>query len=157
MRLEYFQLIDRIVDLNLADRSISSEATIPTENTIFEGHFPGFPLMPGVLLIEAMAQTSGWLIVAANRFKRMPFLAQVKDAKFRTFVMPGQRLLVRAKLVHEGSGYSITEASITLAGKPVCDATLTLRVMDFPNAEVGEKMRETAARVGFPSEVPADG
>jgi 3-hydroxyacyl-[acyl-carrier-protein] dehydratase len=157
MRLEYFQLIDRIVDLNLADRTISSEATIPTENTIFEGHFPGFPLMPGVLLIEAMAQTSGWLIVAANRFRRMPFLAQVKDAKFRTFVMPGQCLVVSAKLVHEGSGYSITEANITLAGKPVCDATLTLRVMDFPNAEVAEKMRETAARVGFPSEVPVNG
>ncbi len=157
MRLEYFQLIDRIVDLNLADRSISSDATIPTENTIFEGHFPGFPLMPGVLLIEAMAQTSGWLIVAANHFKRMPFLAQVKDAKFRTFVMPGQCLRVSAKLIHEGSGYAITAAKITMAGKPVCDATLTLRVMDFPNAEVSEKMRETAARVGFPSEVAVNG
>ena len=157
MRLEYFQLIDRIVDLNLADRSISSEAVVPVENTIFEGHFPGFPLMPGVLLIEAMAQTSGWLVVAMNQFKRMPFLAQVKDAKFRTFVTPGQKLSVSAKLMHEGSGYAVTEAKITLAGKPVCDATLTLRVMDFPNAEVAEKMRETAARVGFPSEVAVNG
>ncbi len=42
--------------------------------------------MPGVLLIEAMAQTSGWLVVALNRFERMPFLAAVKDAKLRTFV-----------------------------------------------------------------------
>ena len=92
MRLEYFQLIDRIVDLNLADRTISSEATVPTASTIFEGHFPGYPLMPGVLLIEAMAQTSGWLVVALNRFKRMPFLAAVKEAKLRTFVTPGQKL-----------------------------------------------------------------
>lgn len=157
MRLEYFQLIDRIVDLNLTDRSISSEAVVPVENTIFEGHFPGFPLMPGVLLIEAMAQTSGWLVVAMNQFKRMPFLAQVKDAKFRTFVTPGQKLMVTAKLTHEGSGYAVTEAKITMAGKPVCDATLTLRVMDFPNAEVAEKMRETATRVGFPSEVAVNG
>src|SRR6185312_13901535 len=88
MRLEYFQLIDRIADLNLADRTISTEATVPTTNTIFEGHFPGFPLMPGVLLIEAMAQTSGWLVVAVNRFERMAFLAAVKDAKFRMFVTP---------------------------------------------------------------------
>ena len=65
MRLEYFQLIDRIVDLNLADRKISTEATVPATSTIFEGHFPGFPLMPGVLLIEAMAQTSGWLVSPA--------------------------------------------------------------------------------------------
>ena len=51
----------------------------------------------------------------------------------------------------------MTAAKITLAGKPVCDATLTLRVMDFPNAEVSEKMRETAARVGFPTEVAVNG
>ena len=91
MRLEYFQLIDRVVDLNLADRTITCDATVPTKSTIFEGHFPGYPLMPGVLLIEAMAQTSGWLLVALNRFERMPFLAAVKEAKLRTFVTPGQR------------------------------------------------------------------
>ena len=89
MRLEYFQLIDRIVDLRLAERKISTEATVPATNTIFEGHFPGFPLMPGVLLIEAMAQTSGWLVVAVNKFERMAFLAAVKDAKFRMFVTAG--------------------------------------------------------------------
>jgi 3-hydroxyacyl-[acyl-carrier-protein] dehydratase len=157
MRLEYFQLIDRIVDLSLPERKIRTEATVPTTSTIFEGHFPGFPLMPGVLLIEAMAQTSGWLVVAANRFQRMAFLAAVKDAKFRMFVRPGQKLSVNATLAHEGSGYAITEASIALEGKEVCDATLTLRVLDFPNDEMKLRMRETAARVGFPAEVPADG
>src|SRR5713226_6891635 len=114
MRLEYFQLIDRIVDLDLAQHTICAEARVPSASTIFEGHFPGYPLMPGVLMIETMAQTSGWLVVAANRFERMPFLAQVKDAKFRTFVMPGQILSVTARLLHEGSGYAVTEASITI-------------------------------------------
>ncbi|MGE5535098.1 MAG: 3-hydroxyacyl-ACP dehydratase FabZ family protein, partial [Acidobacteriota bacterium] len=66
MRLEYFQLIDRILDLNLGDRTIRSEAVVPTQSTIFEGHFPGHPLMPGVLLIETMAQTCGWLVLAAT-------------------------------------------------------------------------------------------
>jgi 3-hydroxyacyl-[acyl-carrier-protein] dehydratase len=157
MRLEYFQLIDRIVELNIADCKIRAEATVPTTSTIFEGHFPGFPLMPGVLLIEAMAQTSGWLVVAVNRFDRMAFLAAVKDAKFRMFVTPGQKLSVDAKLAHQGSGYAITEASIALDGKQICDATLTLRVLDFPNDEMKMRMRETAARVCFPAEVPADG
>jgi len=157
MRLEYFQLIDRIVDLKLAERKITTEATVPTTNTIFEGHFPGFPLMPGVLLIEAMAQTSGWLVVAANRFERMAFLAAVKDAKFRMFVRPGQKLSVNATLEHEGSGYAVTTASIVLDGKAICDATLTLRVLDFPNGEMKQQMRETATRVGFPSEVPVNG
>ncbi len=51
--------------------------------------------MPGVLLIEAMAQTAGWLVVALNHFERMPFLAAVKEAKLRTFVTPGQVLVDR--------------------------------------------------------------
>lgn len=158
MRLEYFQLIDRIVDLNLADRKISSEATVPTTSTIFEGHFPGYPLMPGVLLVEAMAQTAGWLVVALNRFERMPFLASVKEAKLRTFVTPGERLLLDAQLVHDGSGYAVTEAKIKRDGKLICDATLTLRILDFPNAEMAAQMRETAARIGLNvEEARADG
>src|SRR5678809_295885 len=125
MRLEYFFLIDRIVELDLDNQTIRSEAIVPTASTIFEGHFPGYPLMPGVLLIEAMAQTSGWLVVAMNRFKRMPFLAAVKEAKLRTFVLPGQKLAITAHLDHDGSGYAMTKAKIKCEGKLICDATLT--------------------------------
>lgn len=157
MHIEYFQLIDRIVDLNLADRKISSEATVPTASTIFEGHFPGYPLLPGVLLIETMAQTAGWLVVALNRFKRMPFLAAVKDAKLRTFVMPGQLLSIDAQLKHDGSGYAIVDAKISTERKLICDATLTLRVLDFPNAEMEQQMQRTASRIGLTVEAPADG
>jgi 3-hydroxyacyl-[acyl-carrier-protein] dehydratase len=157
MRIEYFQLIDRIVDLNLADRKISSEALVPTASTIFEGHFPGYPLMPGVLLIEAMAQTSGWLVVAMNRFQRMPFLAAVKEAKLRTFVKPGQLLSIDAYLEHDGSGYAVVEAKIRAERKLICDATLTLRVLDFPNAEMEREMRDRAAMIGLTVEALADG
>jgi 3-hydroxyacyl-[acyl-carrier-protein] dehydratase len=87
----------------------------------------------------------------------MAFLAAVKDAKFRMFVRPGQKLSVNATLAHEGSGYAVTTASIVLEGKNICDATLTLRVLDFPNGEMKQQMRETATRVGFPSEVPVNG
>src|ERR687888_1090294 len=102
MRIEYFQLIDRIVDLDLTQQTIRTEARVPSASTIFEGHFPGHPLMPGVLLIEAMAQTAGWLVIAATRFERMPFLAAIKEAKLRTFVQPGQLLSLHATLTHEG-------------------------------------------------------
>jgi 3-hydroxyacyl-[acyl-carrier-protein] dehydratase len=157
MRLEYFQLIDRIIELKLADRKISAEAIVPAQSTIFEGHFPGYPLMPGVLLIEAMAQTSGWLIVALNNFERMPFLASVKDAKLRSFVKPGERLTVDAYVEHEGSGYSVAKAAIKSDGKLVCDAALTLRILDFPSVDVAKQMRELAKRVGLNIEAPADG
>jgi 3-hydroxyacyl-[acyl-carrier-protein] dehydratase len=151
MRLEYFQLIDRITELKLADRSIRTEATVPTSSTIFEGHFPGYPLMPGVLLIEAMAQTAGWLVIAATRFTRMPFLAAVKQAKLRTFVNPGETLSLSAELVHEGSGFAMTRAQAR-TDKPVCDAEITFKVLDFPNDEFRARMHEWASRLQFPRE-----
>src|SRR6266571_936803 len=116
MRLEYFQLIDRIVDLDLAQQTIRTKATVPTASTIFEGHFPGYPLMPGVLLIETMNQTAGWLLIALHKFTRMPFFAAAKDAKLRTFVTPGQVLDVTASLVHDGSGFARTKAEIRHEG-----------------------------------------
>ena len=90
MQLEYFQMVDRITDLDLGKRTISVESQVPEASPVFEGHFPGYPLMPGVLLTEAMAQTSGWLLIALLKFDRMPFLASVKEAKMRDFVKPGE-------------------------------------------------------------------
>jgi 3-hydroxyacyl-[acyl-carrier-protein] dehydratase len=152
MRLEYFQLIDRIVELNPAAQTIRTEAIVPTENTIFEGHFPGFPLMPGVLLTEAMAQTSGWLVIALQKFRRMPFLAGLKEVKFRTFVKPGETLSIGAKLEHDGSGFAITQAQIERDGKTVCSATITFRVVEFPNAQFVTHMKDFAKTIAFPFE-----
>jgi 3-hydroxyacyl-[acyl-carrier-protein] dehydratase len=157
MRIEYFQLIDRIIDLNLNDLTIRVEANVPTESTIFEGHFPGRPLMPGVLLIEAMAQASGWLIIGRTNFRKMPFLAALKEVKLRTFVTPGQALVVAAKIVHEGSGFALTEASISADGKTVCNAEITFRVVDFPEGDFRASMNEVARRIAFPLESVANG
>ncbi len=84
------------------------------------------PLLPGVLLIEIMAQTSGFLVLGRTRLARMPLLAGVKSAKMRSVVEPGEILDVTAELVHDGSGFAMTKARITRDGKPVCDADLTL-------------------------------
>ena len=157
MRLEYFQLIDRIIDLNLNDLTIRVEANVPTDSTIFEGHFPGRPLMPGVLLIESMAQASGWLVIARNKFDKMPFLAAVKEAKLRTFVTPGQALTLSAKIVHEGSGFTMTEASVAVDGKTVCNAELTFRVVDFPKGEFLDNMLAVAKRISLPLETVPHG
>src|ERR1700710_567680 len=136
MQLEYFQLIDRIVDLNIGERTITVEAQVPQNSTIFEGHFPGHPIMPGVLLIESMAQTSGWLLLALMKFERMPFLAAVKEAKMRGFVTPGEVLTVEASVIHEGSGYAMTEARVKVGGKLRSNATLTFSHIPFPNPDL---------------------
>jgi 3-hydroxyacyl-[acyl-carrier-protein] dehydratase len=153
MQLEYFQLIDRILDLNAEAKTITVEAQVPTASTIFEGHFPGYPLMPGVLLIESMAQTSGWLLLGLLKFERMPFLAAVKEAKMRGFVSPGELLTIDANVLHEGSGYAVTEARVKVGGKLRCNATLMFSHVPFPNPDIHGHMDAMAKRIGFPQQV----
>jgi 3-hydroxyacyl-[acyl-carrier-protein] dehydratase len=152
MQLEYFQLIDRILDLNTAEKIITVEAQVPQHSTIFEGHFPGYPLMPGVLLIEAMAQTSGWLLVALLKFERMPFLAMAKEAKMRGFVTPGQLLTIDAKVEHEGSGFAVTSAKVRVGTELKCSADLTFRHVPFPNPDLRGFMDAMAHKIGFPQQ-----
>lgn len=149
MRLEHFQLIDRVLSVSLAERRITALATVPMGGTILDAHFPGYPLMPGVLLVEAMAQTSGWLAITAENFARMAVLAQIKEAKLRAAVLPGQSLTIEAELAHVGSGYAVTRASIAVDGKKTCEAELTLRLLPFPNEMLAVSMRQAAARLGI--------
>jgi 3-hydroxyacyl-[acyl-carrier-protein] dehydratase len=153
MQLEYFHLIDRIVDLDIGGKKIVVEAQVPKQSTIFEGHFPGYPLMPGVLLIESMAQASGWLLLGVLKFERMPILAAVKEAKVRGSVFPGDLISVEAALTHEGSGYAVTEAKIRVGGKLRANSALTFTLIPFPNADMRGYMNSVAERVGFPQQV----
>jgi 3-hydroxyacyl-[acyl-carrier-protein] dehydratase len=150
MQLDYFQLIDRIVDLDLEGRTIVVEAQVPQTHTIFEGHFPGFPIMPGVLLTESMAQSSGWLILGVLKFERMPFLAIIKEAKMRGFVSPGQVLTLEAKLEHEGSGYAVTKVKGRVGKDLKCSAELTFGLSPFPDPSFRVHMDAMANKIGFP-------
>jgi 3-hydroxyacyl-[acyl-carrier-protein] dehydratase len=153
MHLEYFHLIDRIIDLNIGEKTITAEAQVPEKSTIFEGHFPGYPLMPGVLLIEAMAQASGWLLIGLTKFERMPFLGAVKEAKMRGFVVPGELLTINAGIVHEGSGYAVTSAKVRVGGQLRSSATITFPQVAFPNPDLRGYMLTMAERIGFPQEL----
>jgi 3-hydroxyacyl-[acyl-carrier-protein] dehydratase len=150
MDLDYFKLIDRIVDLNLGERTIVVEAQVPEKHTIFEGHFPGFPIMPGVLLTEAMAQSSGWLLLGVLKFTRMPFLAIVKEAKMRGFVSPGQLLTIDAKVEHEGSGFAVTKAKGRIGKELKCSAEITFGLSPFPDPSFRVFMDARAKEIGFP-------
>jgi len=148
MRLEYFEMIDRVVAFDRAAKRIEARAFVPSRSPVFEGHFPGFPLMPGVLLTETMAQASGYLLLGLQGFERMFFLMTVDRARFRSFVVPGQNLTVEATLEHEGSGYVATSAQISAEGRPVCDAKLRLKTMACPPGLEGV-MLERARQVGL--------
>jgi 3-hydroxyacyl-[acyl-carrier-protein] dehydratase len=157
MRLEYFQMVDRILTLSVEDGHVRAAATVPMESPIFEGHFPDHPIMPGVLLVECMAQTAGWILLALTRFDRMPFLAGIKDAKLRSFVRPGTTLEVDARIVHEGSGFAMTKNQVLVEGTEVCSAEITFRILPFPAPGVRDMLLEAARRVQFPMESVANG
>ena len=153
MRLEYFQLVDRVSTLDPEARTISADCTVPEASPVFEGHFPGYPILPGVLMIETMAQTGGWLVMGLLRFTRMAFLAQVKEAKMRAFVAPGQVLRTEARLLHDGSGYAVAAGRILSGGKSVAEAEITYRVMPFPNETLRQELLKVARRVAVPAEL----
>ncbi len=149
MLLEYFQMIDKVESVDLGLGRLKATSTVPMESPVFEGHFPGMPLVPGVLLIETMAQASGMLLLAVKDFEAMPFLMSVDGAKMRTFVEPGAVLDVEAELEHDGSGYAVTKAKITSSGKKVCDAQLKLRTMPFSEVPLAPIVRKRAEEVGL--------
>lgn len=151
MRLEYFEMIDTVTLFARDALRIVCEARVPTQSPVFEGHFPGHPLVPGVLLTETMAQASGYLVLGLNRLSQMPFLMAVDKARFRTFVEPDARLVIEAELLMEGSGYAATKARIAADGKPVCDAELRFRLMPFP-AELQALMKARTTQIGLMAE-----
>jgi 3-hydroxyacyl-[acyl-carrier-protein] dehydratase len=151
MRLEYFEMIDRIVLLDREAKRIAARATVPDASPVFEGHFPGHPLVPGVLLTETMAQASGYLVLALADFTHMPFLMAVDRARFRSFVGPGAELLVEASHEHDGSGYAVTKARIAVDGKAIADAELRFRTIPFPAGLEGA-MRARAQAIGLLAE-----
>lgn len=149
MQLEYFQMIDRIEALDLDTATLVASSTVPDTSPVFEGHFPGMPLVPGVLLIETMAQASGFLILAKTGFAAMPFLMSVDSAKMRDFVKPGTPLEITAVLEHEGSGYAVTKARISSGGKKVADSQLKFKTVAFDQVPLAEIIKNRAGEVGL--------
>jgi len=150
MRIEYFQLIDRIEHVDRDRLRLVASAQVPAETTIFEGHFPGYPVMPGVLLIESMAQTAGFLLLWRKGFAAMPFLVGMRNVKLRSFVAPSSLLEVEAEIDHEGSGYAYVKTSIHCDGVLVSNAVLALRFLPFPVPQVRAYVEDIARRIGLP-------
>jgi 3-hydroxyacyl-[acyl-carrier-protein] dehydratase len=155
MLLEYFQMVDRIESVDLSARVLKARSVVPANSPVFEGHFPGMPLVPGVLLIETMAQASGMLVLAATNFAAMPFLMSVDVAKMRGFVEPETVLDIEAYLEHDGSGFAVTKAKITSEGKRICDAQLKLRTMPFSQVPLGDIVRKRAEEIGLMDAIAA--
>lgn len=145
MQLEYFQMIDRIPQVDLEAKTLNATSVVPDESPVFEGHFPGHPLVPGVLMIETMAQASGILIMHTIDFTKIPLLAGVKEGKLRNFVGPKTELEIKAEIEHEGSGFAVTKAEIRSEGKRIANAQLTFTIMPFPSPDLQDTIKAQVA------------
>jgi 3-hydroxyacyl-[acyl-carrier-protein] dehydratase len=98
-----FLLIDKVVELNAEDNLIVAQKNLTINEEFFQGHFPDVPLMPGVLIIEALAQAGGILIHEKGYVDKIAVLLTVTHVKFRKPVKPGDVLFLKAKGLHFSS------------------------------------------------------
>ena len=146
-------MVDRIEAIDLEAGTIRTTCNVPTQSPVFVGHFPGFPRLPGALMIETMAQTGGWLVLARMKFARMPFLTRVENARLRRFVEPGEVLEGTASLTHDGSGFAVIEAVLATAGQTVASAEIRYVVGPYPNDTIRGAMVAKASELGFAKEI----
>lgn len=149
MRLERFQLIDHVDRVDRAEKTIACRCDVPLEAGIFDGHFPGHPLFPGTLMIEAIAQSAGLLVLALHDFRRMPVLIGVDHARVRAMVKPGALLAAESRLVQEGAGYVAAAGHLISEGRKVAEAEIRLGTIPFPSEALRAEARKFAAEVAL--------
>jgi 3-hydroxyacyl-[acyl-carrier-protein] dehydratase len=125
-----FLLIDRVVEYEPAKRLVAIK-NVTFNESFFQGHFPGFPIMPGVLVVEAMAQAGGIIMMAEmpDRDKKLVVFTGIERAKFRRPVTPGDQLRIEVDVLSFRPRAGRIAGRATVDGKLACEATLTCQVV----------------------------
>lgn len=126
-----FLLVDRIIYLNLEENLIIGLKNVTMNERFFQGHFPDAPIMPGVLVLEAMAQTGGILIHQKGYTDRVAVLMTVNNAKFRRPVMPGDALHLHASGIHLSSKGGKMQTKATVNDQVVAEAEIGFAMVDM--------------------------
>ena len=129
-----FLLIDKVVDI-VAGESATGIRAVSSNEPYFVGHFPGHPVMPGVLIVEAMAQTAGCLVSASDEVDtedKLVFFTTIDSVKFRKPVTPGVLLELKVKKVSSRGPLWKFEGEAHIEGKKVTEAQFSAMIVD-PN------------------------
>jgi len=123
-------LVDEILELE--DERIVGIKNVTINEPFFVGHFPEFPVMPGVLIIEAMAQVAGVLVLKRipDRKNKLVLLASVEQAKFRRPVLPGHQLRIEMKVTRRKATVAKMFGQATVDGQVVAEAELMCKLQD---------------------------
>ena len=132
-------LVDRVIDM-IPGQSATGIKAVTINEPFFAGHFPAKPIMPGVLIVEALAQTAGVLAIHGARAKgpaggdKLVFLVAIENAKFRTPVEPGCLLHLKVQVVQDRGRVAKFTGRAEVDGKLVAECSFTAMIADPPAA-----------------------
>jgi 3-hydroxyacyl-[acyl-carrier-protein] dehydratase len=134
-----FLLVDEILEMT-PGKSIKAVKTLSPDEELFDDHFPGFPVVPGVLLTEMMAQAAGKCLLAENHERGRPMLAQIKAATFRSWVRPGELITLIGEIRASRPQFATAACQAEVGGRMVCSAELMFSFM--PTAAPAAGLRD---------------
>src|ERR1700733_11068947 len=125
-----FLLIVRVLEMERSERIVPIKSVSRNEPH-FQGHFPDYPIMPGVLMVEAIAQAGGALLLSEipDRASKLMVFTSIENARFRRPVTPGDQLRIEVTVLNWRSRAVKMGGTITVDGKLVCDATVMCQVV----------------------------
>lgn len=127
-----FLLLDRITELEPGQRAVG-EKLVTINEPFFQGHFPGYPIMPGVLIVEALAQTACVAALSLPEYKdKLGIFAGLDGIRFRKPVFPGDTLRLEVKLDKIRRGIGKCSGSASVEGKVVCEGEMLFAMSDRP-------------------------
>jgi len=131
-----FLLIDRVVEIERKTRIVAIK-NVTINEPFFQGHFPGFPIMPGALVVEAIAQAGGVLLMpeVPDRHKKLMVFTGIERAKFRRPVVPGDQLRIEVKVLNWKPRVARMEGEATVDGKLACEATVMCQLVPRTDQE----------------------
>ncbi len=125
-----FLLVDRILEIETGKRAVGIK-NVTINEEFFQGHFPSRPIMPGVLIIEAMAQVGGIMILSMEEHRhKMAYLATIENAKFRRPVVPGDTLTSETVLLRARANMGKVQCTARVGDQIVAEATILFALVD---------------------------
>ena len=131
-----FLLVDRIIELEPGKRIVGIK-NVTMNEPFFVGHFPNFPVMPGVLIIEALAQTGGVLALRDETIgsEKLVLFAAIEEAKFRRPVVPGDQLRLELEVLQRHTSFARMKGKALVDGKVAAQAILICKIAEREKAE----------------------
>ena len=129
-----FLLVDRIIELVPPHRAVGIKQVTINE-PFFQGHFPAYPVMPGVLIVEAMAQVGGVAVLSSEEFQdKLALFAGIDNVRFKRQVRPGDTLRLEVELQQIRRGIGMGSGTATVEGELACRGDIMFALVDKPDA-----------------------